>query len=170
MVGAMQASVPEFPRPMREAPRPDWVSAASPAGFMPAPLSARFFAYCIDLIAIGILAVVLVVALIALGFLSLGVSWLLIWPAWIAAPAIYSGLTLSSHAQATLGMRLLGLSMRSLEGAEIDFVRGAAHALLFYIFGTTMTPLILLVGLLRQDRALLHDLVLRVRLVSGFWR
>jgi uncharacterized RDD family membrane protein YckC len=54
-----------------------------------------------------------------------------------------------------------------VDGGEIDFLTGAAHALLFYIFGATMTPFILLVALFRRDRALLHDLALRVRLVSA---
>jgi uncharacterized RDD family membrane protein YckC len=135
--------------------------------FNPALWSERIIAYVIDLIATGLMGFVLTLALFVLGFLSLGVSWLLIVPLWLAMPALYSGLTLSSPAQATLGMRLFGLSLRSLEGQPIDFLTGAGHALLFYIFDLTMTPFILLIGVFRQDRALLHDLVLRVRLVSG---
>ena len=161
----MQATVPEFPRRYADA-SPQWTVPA--AGFAPAPLSLRLIAYVIDLVAMALIATALSLALIALGFLSFGASWLLIAPVWVATPALYSGLTLSSPAQATLGMRISGLALRPVEGGRIDFLTGAAHALLFYIFGATMTPLILLVGLLRQDRALLHDLVLRVRLVSAF--
>jgi len=166
----MQMSIPEFPRRADDMPPPAWSRASVPAALAPGSLSLRVFAYFVDLIAVGIIVLALSLALIALGFLSFGASWLLIWPVWLAAPVIYSGLTLSSRAQATLGMRLFGLSMRSVEGQEIDFLIGAAHVLLFYIFGTTMTPFILLVGLFRRDRALLHDLVLRVRLVSAWAR
>jgi len=62
---------------------------------------------------------------------------------------------LSSPAQATLGMRILGPRGCARSRRQDRLPHRAAHALLFYIFGATMTPLILLVGLLRQDRALL---------------
>ncbi|MFI5011211.1 MAG: RDD family protein [Hyphomicrobiales bacterium] len=167
----MQASVPEFPSRFADQPRaPVWGGLAAPSGVAPASLVVRVFAYLVDLVVIGFLVAALVLALFVLGFLSFGLSWFLIVPVWFATPALYSGLTLSSPAQATLGMRLFGLSLRSMDGREIDFVTGAAHALLFYIFGTTMTPFILLVGVFRHDRALLHDLVLRVRLVSDWGR
>jgi uncharacterized RDD family membrane protein YckC len=136
------------------------------SGAAPASLKARTLAYLIDLFAIAALALALTAALFVLGFLSFGVSWLLIVPACAAVPVAYSGITMSSPAQATLGMRVLGLTMVSLDGKAIDFITGAAHALLFYVFGATMTPFILLIGLARQDRALLHDLALGVRLVS----
>ena len=162
----MQTSVPEFPTPLADTPPGNWSRAAASVGVAPASLSMRVLAYFVDLIAIGTIAGALALALFVLGFLSFGASWLLIWPVCVATPAIYSGLTLSSPSQATLGMRVLGLCLRPVDGGGIDFLTGAAHALLFYIFGTTMTPFILLVGLFRHDRALLHDLVLRVRLVS----
>jgi uncharacterized RDD family membrane protein YckC len=127
-------------------------------------LTARIGAYVVDLFAIGVLSTIFVMALFALGFLSFGASWLLIWPSWVAAPVVYSGLTLSSPRQATFGMRLFGLFLHPLDGGEVDFLTGATHALLFYVFATTMTPLILAVGLFTRDHALLHDIVLRVRL------
>jgi uncharacterized RDD family membrane protein YckC len=161
-----QASVPEFPHPLAQAERADWGRASRTAGLVPASLTRRVLAYVIDLIAIGMIALALTLALLALGFLSFGASWFLIFPVLAATPAVYSGLTLSSPAQATLGMRIFGLALRSLDGAPIDFLTGAAHALLFYVFGTTLTPFILIIGLVRQDRALLHDIVLRVRLTS----
>jgi len=162
----MDASVPEFPRRL-DMPPSQSVWAPAWAGQAPAPLTLRVFAYFVDLVVIATMAFVLTASLFVLGFLSLGISWLLIVPAWMATPSLYSGLMLSSRAQATIGMRLFGLHMRPVEGGHIDFLIGAAHALLFYVFGTTMTPFILLVGLIRRDRALLHDIVLRVRLVSG---
>ncbi len=161
----MQTSVPEYKTELAGAPSAGWNGPVA-AAFAPGSLFLRMLAYVVDLFIIGTLVVVLAFALFVLGFLSFGASWLLIAPVCAAVPAIYSGLTLSSPAQATLGMRLFGLHMRTVEGGRIDFLTGAGHALLFYIFGTTMTPLILLVGLFRQDRALLHDLVLRVRLVA----
>jgi uncharacterized RDD family membrane protein YckC len=148
-------------------PRRQSATSSAVFRFIPAPWLERIVAYILDLMAIGLTGFVLTFALFALGFLSFGASWLLIVPVWLATPALYSGLTLSSPAQATLGMRLLGLSLRRVEGGSIDFLTGAAHALLFYIFEVTMTPFVLLVGVLRQDHALLHDLVLRVRLVSS---
>ena len=164
----MPASVPEFPAYAPRATSPMWNPISSDAA--PGSLTLRIFAYLIDLVIVGFIAVVLAGALVVLGFLSFGASWLLIAPVWVATPIAYSGLTLSSRAQATLGMRLFGLRLASVEGHPIDFVTAAAHVLLFYIFASTMTPLILAVGLFRHDRALLHDLVLRVRLVAAWSR
>jgi uncharacterized RDD family membrane protein YckC len=157
---------PEFPHRLLDLEWADRDRASRIARLLPASLTLRVLAYVIDLIAIGMIALALTLALLALGFLSFGASWLLIVPLWAATPAAYSGLTLSSPAQATLGMRILGLALRSLDGSRIDFLNGAAHALLFYVFGTTLTPLVLVIGLVRRDRALLHDIVLRLRLVS----
>ena len=163
----MQASFPEFPRHTADLP-PIWSApAASPyAGPVPATLTVRVFAYVVDLLAIGAILLVLTLALVTLALPSLGTSLLAIWPVWVATPTLYSALTLSSPAQATFGMRLFGLCLRPVDGGHVDFLTGAGHPLLFYIFGVTMTPFVLLVGLFRYDRALLHDLVLRVRLVS----
>jgi uncharacterized RDD family membrane protein YckC len=167
----MQASVPEFPRRATDIPPVSRHAAwpPRPAGFelAAASLTQRVCAYVVDLFVIGSLLLALTLALLALALPTLGVSVLLIWPVWAATPILYSGLTLSGPAQATLGMRALGLHLRPVQGGHIDFVVGAAHALLFYIFAATMTPFILLIGLLRSDRALLHDLALRVRLVSA---
>jgi uncharacterized RDD family membrane protein YckC len=162
----MQTSVPQYQSELAGAPGVGWNGALAASGFAPGSLLLRMLAYVVDLFVIGTIAFMLTFALFVLGFLSFGASWLLIAPVCAAVPAIYSGLTLSSRAQGTLGMRLFGLHMRTVEGGHVDFFTGAGHALLFYVFGTTMTPLILLVGLFRHDRALLHDLVLRVRLVS----
>ncbi|MBV9566508.1 MAG: RDD family protein [Hyphomicrobiales bacterium] len=162
----MQTSVPQYKSELAGAPGAGGNGPLAAAGFAPGSLFLRMLAYGVDLFVVGTLIVILAFALFVLGFLSFGASWFLIAPVCAAVPAIYSGLTLSSPSQATLGMRLFGLRLRTVEGGSIDFLTGAGHALLFYIFGTTMTPLILLVGLFRHDGALLHDLVLRVRLVS----
>ncbi|SEE23885.1 Uncharacterized membrane protein YckC, RDD family [Rhizobiales bacterium GAS188] len=162
----MQASVPEFPRRAADMP-PGWSARSSAFDLAPASLTQRVCAYLVDLLVIGSLILALTLALLALALLTFGASLLLIWPVCAATPVIYSGLTLSGPAQATWGMRVLGLHLRPVEGGRIDFLTGAAHALLFYIFGATMTPFILLIGLFRHDRALLHDLALRVRLVSA---
>ncbi|MBV9114403.1 MAG: RDD family protein [Hyphomicrobiales bacterium] len=162
----MQTSVPEYKAELAGMPSSGWNGPLTASGFAPGSLFLRILAYLVDLFVVGVLAFVLTMALFVLGFLSFGASWFLIFPVCAAIPVLYSGLTLSSPAQATLGMRLFGLRMRTVEGGPVDFVIGAGHTLLFYIFTSTMTPLINLVGLFRHDRALLHDLVLRVRLVS----
>ncbi|MBV8769792.1 MAG: RDD family protein [Hyphomicrobiales bacterium] len=162
----MQTSVPEYEAELAGMPRSDWDGPLAASGLAPGSLLVRMLAYLVDLLVVGTIACVLTLALFILGFLSFGASWFLIVPVCAATPVLYSGLTLSSRAQATFGMRLFGLHMRTVEGGPVDFLIGAGHALLFYIFTSTMTPFINLVGLFRHDRALLHDLVLRVRLVS----
>ena len=114
----MQTSVPEFPIGLADTPQSGSSGVWASGELAPASMLSRALAYVVDLIVVGSIAFVLTAGLVLLGFMSFGAGFFLIPPVCAATPAVYSGLTLSSPAQATLGMRLFGLHMRTVEGGR----------------------------------------------------
>ena len=108
--------------------------------------------------------IVLAVIFIAVfGLITLGLGWLLFWlvsPMSIIWVLVYYGATLGGPHSATIGMRMMDLELRTWYGAPGYFVLGAAHALLFWVSLSFLTPLILIVGLLNGRKRLLHDMLL----------
>jgi len=126
-------------------------------------LTRRVVAFLIDLIVLAIPIVLAVVFIAIFGLLTLGVGWLLFWlvsPMSIVWALVYYGVTLGGPHSATIGMRTMDLELRTWYGAPGYFVLGAAHALLFWVTISFLTPLILLVGLLNSRKRLLHDILL----------
>ena len=77
----------------------------------------------------------------------------------IAVALVYNGITVSGPRHGTWGMRTFGIEMRMAEsGGPVPFVVAAVHAIFFYVSVTFLTPVVLLFGLFRSDRRLLHDL------------
>jgi uncharacterized RDD family membrane protein YckC len=82
-----------------------------------------------------------------------------LWPATVIWALFYYGLTFGSADSATIGMRVMDLEMRTWYGAPAYFVLGAAHAVLYWITVSFLTPFILLVGLVNERRRLVHDIL-----------
>ena len=131
-------------------------------------LGRRFFAYLLDLLVVLGLTLVLGFAIVILGFLTLGLAW---WLFAILGPGtaiLYSALTVGGPSQGTYGMRALGLRVVDAgTGGPVDLLTAAVHALLFYVAAGTFVLLVLdvLVGTVRADRRLGHDLLVGVLLV-----
>lgn len=79
---------------------------------------------------------------------------------------VYYGLTLGGPHSATVGMRVMDLQLRTFTGEPGYFVLGAAHAVLYWISVSVLTPFIVLVGLFNSRRQLLHDLVLGTVIIN----
>jgi uncharacterized RDD family membrane protein YckC len=122
-------------------------------------LGGRMGAWLVDVLVIGVLWGIFTVALFVLGFLTFGLTWMLLAPLWPIIAVIYSGLTVSGPRRSTWGMRAFGVEMRTTSGQTPPFIVAAVHAVFFYVSISTLTPLVLLVGLFREDRRLLHDLL-----------
>lgn len=140
-------------------------------------LSRRFFAFLIDLVVLAIPIVLGVVFIALFGVVTLGLGWLLFWlvsPLSVVWAILYYGLTLGGPHSATVGMRVMELQLRTFSGEPGYFVLGAAHAVLYWISVSVLTPFIVLVGLFNRRRQLLHDLVLGTVVVNtwaqGAWR
>src|SRR5215469_11185386 len=78
-------------------------------------LPRRLLAFAIDLAVILAPVALAALAIILLGFVTLGLGWRLfslLYPATVIWALIYYGATLGHPASATLGMRAMGLEMR----------------------------------------------------------
>jgi uncharacterized RDD family membrane protein YckC len=133
-------------------------------------LPRRVLAFIIDAVIIALPMLLATIFIVILGLVTFGLGWLLFW-LWSPAAAIwaicYYGFTFGSPASATLGMRIMDLEMRTWYGAPAYFVLGAAHAVVFWISVSFLTPLILLVALFNNRRRLLHDMVVGTIVINN---
>jgi uncharacterized RDD family membrane protein YckC len=133
-------------------------------------LSRRFFAFLIDLVILSIPVILAVVFISVFGIVTLGLGWALFWlvsPASVIWAVVYYGITLGGPNSATVGMRVMGLEMRTWTGEPGYFVLGCAHAVLFWVSISMLTPLVLLVALFNGRRRLLHDLLLGTVVINA---
>jgi uncharacterized RDD family membrane protein YckC len=130
----------------------------------------RVIAFIIDLIVLSIPVVLAILFIAVFGLLTLGLGWALFWlvsPASVIWAVVYYGTSLGGPHSATVGMRVMDLELRTRYGAPGYFVLGAAHAVLFYISISVLSPLILLVGLFNGRRRLAHDIVLGTVVINN---
>ncbi len=120
-------------------------------------LSRRIQAFIIDLLVIAVLWIAGSVVIFFLGILSFGIIWLF-WGGLLVVLVLgYEAFTLGGPFSATLGMRLMGIEMRTWYGERPGVIQAAAHTLLFYFSVTLTTFLILLVPLFNNSRRCVHD-------------
>ncbi len=133
-------------------------------------LARRILAFAIDVVIIFVpvaLAFILVMLFVLVTFgLGAPLLWL-IYPATVIWILIYYGSTFGSRASATIGMRVLGLEMRTWYGAPAYFVLGAVHAIAFYVSVSALTPLVLLVCFFNARKRLLHDILLGTVVINS---
>ena len=132
-------------------------------------LTRRFFAFLIDLLILSVPIVLGVIFIALFGVVTLGLGWMLFWlvsPLSVIWAVLYYGLTLGGPHSATVGMRVMDLELRTWTGEPGYFVLGAAHAVLYWISVSVLTPFVLLVGLFNRRRQLLHDLVLGTVIIN----
>jgi uncharacterized RDD family membrane protein YckC len=132
-------------------------------------LTRRVFAFLIDLIVLSIPVILACIFIAVFGVITLGLGWALFWlvsPASVIWALIYYGSTLGGPHSSTLGMRVMDLEMRTWYGAPAYFVLGAAHALLFWVSVSFLTPFVLLIGLFNSRGRLLHDIILGTVIIN----
>ena len=132
-------------------------------------LTRRVIAFIIDLIVLSVPVALAILFIAIFGLLTLGLGWALFW---LVSPSIvwalfYYGSTLGGPHSATIGMRVMDLELRTWYGAPGYFVLGAAHAVVFYISISVLTPLILLIGLFNARRRLAHDILLGTVVINN---
>jgi uncharacterized RDD family membrane protein YckC len=117
----------------------------------------RVFAYMVDLVFIGIIAVGVWIVFAVLWLLSLGLLGPLLWFLFGLVPLAYHTLLLSGRHSATLGMRCFDLELRSVTGARPSFIQALIQTALFYVTVGMTGSLILLVALFNRRWRTLHD-------------
>jgi uncharacterized RDD family membrane protein YckC len=133
-------------------------------------LARRLAAFVIDLIVIAIPLVIAAMIILVFGLVTFGLGWMLFWllsPASVVWALVYYGLTLGAPASATIGMRAMGIELRTWYGAPCYFVLGAVHAIVYWITVSVLSPLILLVGLFNARRRLLHDMLVGTIIINS---
>jgi len=133
-------------------------------------LARRVAAFVIDLFIIAVPLAMASIFILMLGFLTLGLGWLLfhlLSPAAIVWALLYYGLTLGSPASATIGMRMMGIEMRTWYGAPAYFLLGAGHAVVYWVTVAMLSPFILLVGLFNARKRLLHDVLVGTVVINS---
>src|SRR5476649_2664322 len=133
-------------------------------------LTRRVFAFLIDLVVLSIPVILGYLFIGVFGLITLGLGWVLFWLAWPASvlwAILYYGASLGGPHSATLGMRVMDLELVTWYGAPGYFVLGAAHAVLFWVSISVLSPLVLLVGLFNGRRRLLHDIVLGTVVINS---
>jgi uncharacterized RDD family membrane protein YckC len=133
-------------------------------------LPRRVIAFIIDAVIIAAPIVLAAIFIFLLGIVTLGVGWVLYWvlsPAAIVWAVFYYGITFGSPQSATIGMRVMDIEMRTWYGAPAYFVLGAAHAILYWISVSALTPLVLLVCFFNHRHRLLHDIVLGAIVINN---
>jgi uncharacterized RDD family membrane protein YckC len=142
--------------------------AASPELFE-GVLPRRLLAFAIDVTVILAPVALAFVVIVLFGLVTFGLGWALLavlYPGTVIWALAYYGLTFGSPSSATIGMRLLEIEMRTWYGAPCYFVLGVAHAILFWLTVSLLTPFILLVGFFSSRRRLLHDMLIGTVVVN----
>jgi uncharacterized RDD family membrane protein YckC len=130
----------------------------------------RVFAFLIDLVVLSVPVIFACMFIAVFGLVTFGLGWALFWlvsPASVIWAVIYYGATLGGPHSATLGMRVMDLELRTWYGAPSYFVLGAAHAVVFWISVSVLTPFVLLIGLFNSRRRLLHDFLLGTVVINS---
>jgi uncharacterized RDD family membrane protein YckC len=106
-------------------------------------------------------------AIFVLGLFTFGLGWFLMAPVFVLLALAYVAFTLGGPGSATVGMRFVGLEARTWDGRPLFPLLAVAHAILFWLSVSLLTPFVLLVGFLSERRQLLHDIVLGVVVVNS---
>ena len=119
----------------------------------------RVFAYLIDAICIGIIAIFVWILFAVLWVLSFGMLGPALWFLFGLIPLAYHTLLVSGRHAATLGMRMFDLQLRSWNGERPVFLQALAHTALFYVTVGATGSLILLFAIFNRRKRTLHDVL-----------
>ncbi|WP_421913504.1 RDD family protein [Mesorhizobium sp.] len=120
----------------------------------------RILAFLIDYIVIALLTIAFAIVVFFLGFLTLGLGWMLYGVLVPAVALLYIWNTLGSADQATTGMKMMGIRLDRLDGRPIDGMTAVVHSVLFWAGNVILSPFVLLVTLFSDRKRALHDLLL----------
>lgn len=119
----------------------------------------RIFGYLIDLMVIGIVAVLAWSAAGFLGLVTFGLAWPILAFAASLVPLAYYTLTIAGPTSGTLGMWLFDVEVRSWTGKRPDFVQALVMTVVYMFTVWPTGLLILLVSLFDRRSRTLHDML-----------
>ena len=125
----------------------------------------RSIAFIIDAVIILALTVIAYVAVALLGVLTLGLAWLLFGLVFPVVGLGYNALTIGGPNSATVGQRMMGLTVPMWYGGKVTPLIAAFHALLFWFSLVVFFP-ILLWAFFDQRKRCLHDILAGVVVIN----
>jgi len=138
----------------------------SDSGLYDGILWRRIGAYFIDAFLILAVNIALHVLLLFLGFLTFGLSWLLLGPVtYLTVGLAYGTLFLGGGEGATPGMRLFDIEARGLNGGRPDYFQAFLMTALFYATVLFTSFLILIVAVFTEHNRTVHDLLSGVTVI-----
>lgn len=128
-------------------------------------LTRRVVAYLIDLVLISVIALVLGIVGVVLGFFTFGLAWMALALVLPAAVVLYYAMTLGSHRRATVGMQMMDIVLTPTRGQPLDGWMAFFHALLFWVTFWISWPVAILFALFTPRRQMIHDLIIGTLMV-----
>ena len=125
----------------------------------------RSVAFIVDAIIVLALTLIAGVAVFVLGILTLGLAWLLFGLIFPAVGLGYNALTIGGPNAATIGQRMMGLTVTMWHGGKVTPLIAAFHALLFWFSLVIFCP-ILLWAFFDPRKRCLHDILAGVVVIN----
>jgi uncharacterized RDD family membrane protein YckC len=125
----------------------------------------RLIAFIIDAIIIGILTLVAFLVVFVLGIVTLGLGWLLFGLVFPAVGLGYNAISIGGSKSATIGQRIMGLTVPMWFGGKVTPLIAAFHALLFWVSLTIFAPILLWCFFDARKRQL-HDILAGVVVIN----
>jgi uncharacterized RDD family membrane protein YckC len=125
----------------------------------------RFFAFIVDAIIIAILTAIAYVVVAFLGVVTLGLAWLLFGLVFPVVGLGYNAATIGGSRSATIGQRMMGLTVPMWFGGKVTPLIAAFHALLFWLSLTIFCPILLWCFFDPRKRCL-HDILAGVVVIN----
>ena len=126
----------------------------------------RVVAYIVDVFVISIFAAAVAVIAFVPVVLTLGMLKPFILGVIAVIPLSYHTLLIGSDRPATVGMRLLGIEVRTINGDKPGYVVALIQTVLFYVTICLTTWLILLVALFNGRHRTVHDFLCGTMIVN----
>jgi len=125
----------------------------------------RCVAFLIDAIIIAALSLLGFAAVAILGVLTLGLGWLLFGLVFPLVGLGYNALTIGGPNSATIGQRMMGLTVPMWYGGKVTPLIAAFHALLFWFSLVIFFP-ILFWAFFDERKRCLHDILAGVLVIN----
>ena len=138
---------------------------ADPEYFDGIPIK-RVVAYIVDVFVIAIFAAAVAVIAFVPVVLTLGMLKPFVVGVIALIPLTYHTLLIGGDRSATVGMRLLGIEVRTIDGVKPGYVVALIQTVLFYVTISLTTWLILLVALFNDRHRTLHDFLCGTMIVN----
>src|SRR5690606_39943379 len=139
--------------------RSDLPNPASAPELFEGVLARRVIAFFIDTAIMILLTVVIAVAGVIAGFLTLGLGWIALPFVIVFVLLGYYAVTLGSPSRATVGMAMMDLVLTPSRGAPLDGWKILIHPLIFWITSWIAWPVSLAIALFTPRREMVQDLV-----------